>query len=138
MAYRIPRDSWGIIERVIRRYPESKRELEIYENDIIFSGPENDGQPKGYGVGDPTASKAEKIMSDARIQRLHREIGAVENVYNSMMPEHQKVIRVRFWSDRYRNMPYLWMEQSVSYKEGQIKRISGKFVREVGKKLGEI
>ena len=138
MAYRIPRDSWGIIERVIRRYPESKRELEIYENDIIYSSPENDGQPKGTGVGDPTARKAEKLMSDARVQRLHREVDAVESVYNLMIPEHQKVVRVRFWSNRWRNMNYSCMENPTSYSSRQMIRICYAFIRKVGEKLGEV
>ena len=72
------------------------------------------------------------------MQRLHREIQAVEETYNRLPEEHQKVIRIRFWSDRERNIPYFQMTGSTNYKEAQLRRISGKFVRDVGKRLGEI
>lgn len=134
---RIPRDSWAIIERVIRRYPENK---EVYDNEIerlTNSSPQNDGQPKGNSVSNPVENIVLGINAP-RMERMRREIEAVESVYNALSTEHQKVIRVRFWSDRYRNMPYLWMERSVSYKEAQMKRITCRFVTNVGKKLGEI
>ena len=136
---KIPRDSWAIIERVIRRYPESKKEYEDIYKDLIGARSEslftciilsND-------VGKPTEKAALKLTCP-KIERLHREIEAVETVYNESIPEHQEVVKVRFWSDRSRNMPYLQMEKLVNYKEGQMKRISHEFVKNVGKKIGEI
>lgn len=106
---RVPSDSWGIIERIIRRYPEEKK---------WYEGQQDTDTTKG--------------------QRVKREIEAVEKVYNELNPEHQKVISVRFWSARGRNMPYLWMQHCVSYSEVQMKRIAGNFVANVGKELGEI
>ena len=137
--WRIPRDSWAIIERVIRRYPESKKEYEdIYKN-LVGARSESPFTCSvlSNDVGKPTEKAALKLTLP-RIERLHREIEAVETVYNELIPEHQKVVRIRFWSDPRRNMPYLRMEKFVDYKEGQLRRISHKFVRNVGKKIGEI
>ena len=137
---KIPKDSWAIIERVIRRYPESKME---YDDTLEISMHDSPGKNNtqilrgGNTVGNPTERIALKLHTP-RMERLSREIKAVEEVYNELPPEHQKVIRTRYWSDRSRNKPYLWVARFVDYEEGQIKRISQKFVRKVGKKLGEI
>lgn len=136
---KIPRDSWAIIERVIRRYPESKREYEDMYKNLIMARSESllTCSILSNDVGKPTEKAALKLTLP-KIERLHREIEAVETVYNELIPEHQEVVRIRFWSDRIRNMPYLRMEKFVNYKEGQIRRISQKFVRNVGKNIGEI
>lgn len=107
--YRVPGDSWGIIERIIRRYPEEKKWYE-----------------------------GQQDMDTPKSQRVKREIEAIEKIYNNLKPEQQKVIRVRFWSARSRNMPYLWMQSCISYSEVQMKRIAGNFIVNVGKELGEI
>lgn len=137
MAYNIKRDSWAIIERVIRRYPENKEEYNNKASEIMSTGHSNDGQPRSNLPGNPT-EKAVLEFNTPRMQRIKREIEAVEKVYTVLSSDHQKVIRVRFWSNRYRNMPYLWMESCVSYKEAQMKRIAGNFIKKVGIELGEI
>ncbi|MCI9682069.1 MAG: hypothetical protein HFI26_11875 [Lachnospiraceae bacterium] len=138
---RIPKDSWAIIERVIRRYPESKKEYIEVCRDVVDARPESllqSGIVLGGIPGNPTEKAVMKIMDTPRMRRLYREIQAVEAVYNQLPADHQKVIRVRFWSDRERKISYLRMAESVNYKEAQMRRISGKFVRDVGKRLGEI
>ena len=79
-----------------------------------------------------------KLAEEPRLQRLKREVEAVEAVYNSLKPEHQKVIRVRFWSYRYQNMRYFDMERATSYSDIQMRRIVKNFIRNVGERLGEI
>ena len=89
-------------------------------------------------MGNPTERIAIKLAEDRRLERIKKEIDAVESVYKELLPEHQKVIRVRFWSNRHKNMPYLWMEPATGYKEAQMKRVCGLFVKAVGERLGEI
>lgn len=138
MGYKVPREAWRIIEIKIRRYPENKKLYEEVLDDLVHRSPENDGMPRGTGTSNPTERLAIKLSEDPRLSRIKREIEAVETVYNELSPEQQKVIRVRFWSNRYKNMSYLNMETSVSYQEAQIRRICGRFVKSVGKNLGEI
>ncbi|MCI8557933.1 MAG: hypothetical protein HFI19_09250 [Lachnospiraceae bacterium] len=137
---KIPRDSWAIIERVIRRYPESKKEYEERYKDLIGTRTESlfDGGASGNAsFGNPTEKAALKLNSP-RMVRIHREVEAVEAVYSQLSEEHQKVIRIRFWSGRKRNTPYFQMESAVNYKEAQMRRISGNFIKKVGMELGEI
>lgn len=137
MAYKIPSEDWKVIEIKIRRYPENK---EIYDSAVealIHSTPENDGMPHGTGTSNPTERIAVKLADDPKLSRIKQEIDAVEAVYNNLRPEYQKVIRVRFWSYRHKNMPYFDMEMYTNYREGQMKRIVSKFIRKVGEILGE-
>ena len=138
---RISRDSWAIIERVIRRYPESKKIYEDIYHNMVDTRPESlirsENTKSGF-PGKPIEETVIRMLDAPRMQRLCREIQAVEEVYNELPVEYQKVIQIRFWSNRHHNVPYLQMEQFVNYKEGQIKRISGEFIRSVGKKLGEL
>lgn len=136
----IERESWKIIELIIRRYPYKKKEYEDYISEIMASS-----QAAGVGITmsedynkpqSVTEAKALK-MTSVYADRLKKQIEAVEFVYNNLRPEEQKVMRIRFWSDRHRNIPYLQMK-SVSYSERQMRRIVYKIIMQVGKYLGEI
>lgn len=133
----ISKDSWQIIQRVIRRYPESKEEYENTIEEKIMGSPKNDGLPKGNY---PTNRLEAVVISleSPHMLRLRREIAAVEEAYNQLDDNYKKVIRIRFWSGRCKNMPYMQMERCISYSERQMKRICKAFAYEVGKNLGEI
>ena len=139
---KIPRDSWAIIERIIRRYPKNKREYEATYRDMVNVKTGNLLQTtvpaSGSILGNPTEKSVIVMLDTPKMQRLRREIQAVETVYNKLPEEHQKVIQIRFWLKQGRSTPYFLMESSVSYKEAQLKRISGNFVKDVGKELGEL
>ena len=48
----IPRDSWQMIQKVIRRYPEN---IELYRNkreELLESSPSQDGLPRGKSSGE--------------------------------------------------------------------------------------
>ena len=136
----IERESWKIIELIIRRYPYKKKEYEEYISEIMASSPaagagitESEDYSKPQSV---TEAKALK-MTSVYAERLKKQIEAVEFVYNNLKPEEQKVMRIRFWTDRRRNIPYLQMK-SVSYSDRQMKRIVYKISVQGGKYLGEI
>lgn len=135
---RLERDSWRIIELIIRRYPDKKREYEEYISDIMSCS--SSGEYQGTGeINKPqsvTEAKALK-MTSAYAERLKKEIEAVEFVYNGLWEEEQKVMQERYWTDRRRNIPYLKMTQN-SYSERQMKRIVYKIICQVGRYLGEI
>ena len=135
---KIPREAWRIIEIKVSRYPESKLEYQNIVDEILHNRAEEPG-PGGSGAeGSPTEKMAIKIADHPRLKRLETEINAVESVYNAMIPDHQKVIQARFWSYRYTKMSYFDMERCTSYRERQMRRIVANFIREVGKKLGEL
>ena len=138
---RLNRDSWKIIELIIMRYPDKKKEYEEYISDIInSSGPSGEGYTgssteytKPQSV---TEAKALKL-TNAYMSRLKKEIEAVEFAYRGLNEEEKKVMRIRYWSNRYKKTPYLKMSQ-CSYSERQMKRIVLKIIIQVGRYLGEI
>lgn len=138
MAYKIPSEARRMIETAIRRYPENKVIYDTVVEELMNCTPENDGQPRGGGTSNPTERIAIKLASDPKLSRIKREIDAVESVYKTLKPEYQKVIRVRYWSYRHQNMRYFDMEPYVNYRERQMHEIVRRFIRTVGKKLGEI
>ena len=135
---RVERESWRIIELIIRRYPEKKREYDEYISDIMgnsgggsYLGNEENNRPQSV-----TEAKALKMCS-TYAEKIEREIKAIELVYNNLTEEEKKVMRERYWTDRKKNIPYLKMKQS-SYSERQMKRIVNKIIVQVGRYLGEI
>ena len=136
----IEKESWKIIELVIRRYPDKKREYEQYISEIMAASPaagiritESDDFSKPQSV---TEAKALK-MNSAYADKLKKEIEAVELVYNNLRPEEKKVMEMRFWSERDRNIPFNKIE-GVAYSERQMRRITKKIIMKVGKYIGEI
>ena len=138
MGCKVPRDVWRVIEIKIRSYPENKKLYEEELVDLLHRTPENDRMPRGSSTSNPTEDLAIKIAENPRLSRMKREIEAVEAAYKELIPEYQEVIRTRFWSYRYKNMSYLKMEPKTSYRERQMQKIVARFIREVGRKLGEI
>lgn len=138
---RIDKDSWNIIERVIRRYPQSKKLYDEYVSDIITS---NRHEVMKKAEADAEYTKPVSIteaaalrMTDKYAYRLKLEIEAVESVYDSLRKEEQKLMRRRYWSDRKRNIPFTRLSD-ISYSETQMRRICYKIIYNVGRKIGEI
>jgi len=135
---RIERESWRIIEFIIRRYPDKKKEYEEYVSDILssttsdgYQGTTEENKPSSV-----TEAKALK-MTNAYMDKLKREIEAVEFVYNGLRDEEKKVMRERYWTNRRKIVPYLKMK-TTSYSERQMKRIVHKIITQVGRYIGEI
>ncbi|MBO5068990.1 MAG: hypothetical protein J6C37_01300 [Roseburia sp.] len=135
---KLERESWRIIELIIRRYPDKKREYEEYISDIMGSTGGDGYQGTGESNKPQSVTEAKALkMTSAYADRLKKEIEAVEFVHNGLREEEKKVMEERYWKDRRRNTPYLQMKQS-SYSERQMKRIVYKIICQVGRYLGEI
>lgn len=135
---KLERESWRIIELIIRRYPDKKREYEEYISDIMSSTCGDGYQGTGESNKPQSVTEAKALkMTSAYADRIKKEIEAVEFVYNGLREEEKKVMEERYWKDRRRNTPYLQMKQS-SYSERQMKRIVYKIICQVGRYLGEI
>lgn len=139
---RISRDSWNIIQRVIRRYPDTKRRYQDALDAAMYPGTkESTGDP--YAV-DPDYTKPASIVEAAAlrlespyVQRLKKEIEAIETAYNNLDAEEQSLIRARYWTDRNKNQQYYKMFQ-LPFAERTMKRICRKFIANVGRNMGEI
>ena len=139
---RIGRDSWNIIQRVIRRYPESKRKYQDALDAAMYPGAsESKGDP--YEVN-PDYTKPVSITEAAAlrlnspyVQRLKKEIEAVETAFNNLDSGEQSLIRARFWVDQNKNQQYHKLFE-LPYAEITMKRICRKFIANVGLSMGEI
>ena len=139
---RISRDSWNIIQRVIRRYPDTKRRYQDALDAAMYPGTkESTGNP--YAV-DPDYTKPVSIVEAAAlrlespyVQRLKKEIEAIETAYNNLDAEEQSLIRARYWTDRNKNQQYYKMFK-MPFAEITMKRICRKFIANVGRNIGEI
>ena len=138
----VEKESWHIIEYIIRRYPDKKKEYEHYVSYIMASSSKeavgvrtiaDEDYTKPQSV---TEAKALK-MSSTYFDRLKHQVEAVELVYNNLRPEEKKLMKKRFWTDRSRNMPYTKI-RGVNYSERQMKRIVKKIITQVGIYIGEI
>jgi len=125
----IERDSWRMIEIIIRRYPMKKQQYEEYRSNTLNATHISGGQSI-------TESKALKLSS-VYADRLAKEIQAVEFVYNGLHREEQNVMRERYWRDNRRNIPYDRIT-GTNYSTRQMKRIIKKIIGQVGRYLGEI
>ena len=138
---RINRASWRIIETILLRYPQRKKEYEECISDIMASSAGGSSRPsdpakerdKAQSV---TEAKALK-MTSVYHERIKKEIEAVEFVYNSLRPEEQKVIRIRYWSKGLR-APIPYLKIGASYSERQMKRIVFKTIEQIGRYIGEL
>ena len=139
---RINRASWRIIETILLRYPQRKKEYEEYISDIMASPAGGSSRPsdparerdKAQSVTEAKALKMTSVYFD----RIKREVEAVEFVYNDLRKEEQDVIRVRYWSRGIRKpVPYHRLT-SCSYSERQMQRIVQKAIIRVGRYIGEI
>ena len=139
---RINRASWRIIETILLRYPQRKKEYEEYISDIMASPAGGSSRPldpvremdKAQSVTEAKALKMTSVYHDM----IKKEIEAVEFAYNSLKQEEQRVIRIRYWSKGLRApIPYLKIG-GASYSERQMKRIVFKTIEQIGRYIGEL
>ena len=132
----IPKDSWYIIERVLLRYPDTKKDYEDMREQLLEGTPLNDGLPRSNYPASRMEEAVVKLQSP-RMQRMEREIKAVEKAYAALSEEQRKVIRVRYWTCRWRKVPYTRI-RDCHYSERQMHRICTRVIRSIGKDIGEI
>lgn len=133
---KIKRDSWRIIETMLLRYPQRKKEYEEYIQDILSSTGSSDTLRQDDKPQSVTEAKALK-MNSAYADSAKKEIQAIEFAYGSLRPEEQTVIKFRYWTKGIRKpIPYLHIQSN--YSERQMKRIVLKTIWQIGRYIGEI
>lgn len=133
---KIKRDSWRIIETMLLRYPQRKKEYEEYIQDILSSTGSSDTLRQDDKPQSVTEAKALK-MNSAYADSAKKEIQAIEFAYGSLRPEEQTVIKIRYWTKGIRKpIPYLHIQSN--YSERQMKRIVLKTIWQIGRYIGEI
>lgn len=130
--------SWRIIEIILLRYPDIKKEYEEYISNIMGSSGSSPKTPDEDYSRPQSVTEAKALkMNSAYAERLKKEIEAVELAYRDLRPEEQKVIRIRYWSGYKTAVPYDKMP-NCNYSDRQMKRIVKKTVLKIGRYVGEI
>lgn len=133
---RIPKDSWRICETIVMRYPEQKKEYGEMKKQLLEATPYNDGQPRSNYPSNRVENVIVKLSSN-RMLRIDRENKIVEAALARLDAEQKKVIRVRYWNETGKVIPYLKI-RDVAMSETSMKRAVGRFIYYIARKLGEI
>lgn len=92
---KIDKDIYKYVNKELQRYEETKRTLEEDRAGTIDASPTPpDGQPKGNGTGNPTESKALKLITCKRLQKMEEVVNAITKIYESLSPEYRKFFDV--------------------------------------------
>ena len=97
--HRLSKSTFKYVEREIRQYKDSLKELNRLKSDIIMASPAKQ-EGKSHSIGDFTASKAIQISMDSKIMGLEKITKAIETSYNRLSPE-KKVVMEEYWQGRY-------------------------------------
>ena len=138
--YRLPPDAWRQATLVLLRYPETKA---LYTQ-LVEESQTRTGEQKGSSHkpvhSDPTATAGMKLSDDARLQRVKREVSAVDNALQGLDGAEKEVIRRRFWSHRHGSRKicgYNYMH-GIGYSRRQMQRIVKRVIISVAVSLGEL
>lgn len=88
------------IESELYYYHDTKREIEEIRNDIIHSSSPyyDDLSGRSNTKSDPTGRLATVLTTDRKLKQLERIVTSIEQVYNDLPPEKQKLIDLKYWT----------------------------------------
>lgn len=134
----IDRDIYRMVEMIIRKYPKYKRIYAEYLEEIMSASTSDKEVKPGRESSKPSSvveAKALK-MNSAYADTLYKRIQAVEYCYEHLTEKEQQVIKMRYWSDRDKIIPY--NKTGSSFSERKQKMIVQKVIYQVGKSIGEL
>lgn len=130
---KIDKSVFRYIEHELYQYAETKKEIELYREEIIESRPNSEVSVQS-GLGDSTASKGIKLMTSPFILKAEKTIRAVDNSLNMLCDNHRKLFELKYIQGLPANEVYL--EMNIS--ERSYYRIRRQLVTVVGQQLGLI
>lgn len=131
MTDKIPKDIYRQCTLIAKSYYSMLKRRRELEEQILFGSPCSDGQPKGSGVGDPTARKAERLI--AAKERNEQKIRAVEQAWCRMVDEQaREFIKKNLFEGV--QMQYINLPMSIP----TMKLLRIKFIRFLAEELDEV
>lgn len=104
----IRRDNRRVLRTELRNYWDSKKQLDEDIAEMVSPGcyyPENDADMiRGSDTSDPTARRAQKLMSSAELRERKRRIGAIQKVVDRLAnfePEKYRLVQMHYWNGLY-------------------------------------
>lgn len=131
MTDKIPKDIYRQCTLIAKSYYSMLKRRRELEEQILCGSPCSDGQPKGSGVGDPTARKAERLI--AAKERNEQKIRAVEQAWCRMVDEQaREFIKKNLFEGV--QMQYINLPMSIP----TMKLLRIKFIRFLAEELDEV
>ena len=107
-----------------------------WKEQLLEVTPYNDGQPRSNFPSNRVENVIVKLSSNQML-RIDRENKIVEAALARLHEEQQKVIRIRYWNETGKVIPYLKI-RDVAMSERSMKRAVGRFIYYIARKLEEI
>ena len=124
------------IEAELRGYHETMLELAQLRDEIAGeSAPPPDGMPKGSETSDPTWNKTMKIITCRRLNQMHRTIYSIGRVIQSLPPDKQKLIQLKYWT-RPQTLTDVGIAMELHCGRNTYFRWRNEICRQVAKELG--
>jgi len=112
----VKRANFKMIEAELYCYEESKRQLELLREEIIESTPTQEVNVK-TGPGDPTQTKAIKLVNSREIIEMERRLKAIDKAIEilktSNEPRKYELLRMKYFERRYTDVG-ICMELGIS------------------------
>ena len=112
----IKRANFKMIEAELYCYEESKRQLELLREEIIESTPTQEVNVK-TGPGDPTQTKAIKLVNSREIIEMERRLKAIDKAIEilktSNEPRKYELLHMKYFERRYTDVG-ICMELGIS------------------------
>lgn len=112
----IKRANFKMIEAELYCYEESKRQLELLREEIIESTPTQEVNVK-TGPGDPTQTKAIKLVNSREIIEMERRLKAIDKAIEilktSNEPRKYELLCMKYFERRYTDVG-ICMELGIS------------------------
>lgn len=96
---RLRRDLKLYIEAELRDFDDTLRSIGEERNELIMSSPVHDNNGgKSYDIGNPTESKAFKIMTNKRIKRMEDTVRAISRVIDNLPEDKLRLVELKYWT----------------------------------------
>lgn len=124
------------IEHELRHYHETKRELEQLRDSILNeTGGGDISGIRGSGTGDPTAKKAMRLMTNARLKRLEETVTAIDNVVESLDGDKYRLVELNYW-EKPRTLTDMGMAQRLNVGQRTFYRWRDGIVHAIAMEMG--
>lgn len=113
---RIEKANFKAIEAELYGYFETKKELELMEEEILESTPNKEVVVQSGKAGDSTANKAIKLASSRELLETRRRIDAIEKTMYILQQNDTKLdlLRMKYFDRRYTDQGIM-MELHISH-----------------------
>lgn len=131
MTDRIPGDIYRQCVAVANSYYAMLKRRRELEEQILCGSQCGDGQPRGSGTGDPTARKAERLLTAK--ERNEWKIQAVERALQQMADQTEReFVRQNIFA----RVQMQRIDLPMSMRT--MKRVRAKFIRFLAEEMGEV